>query len=97
MAKVGEQLLQPEDGWKRIDNIDNSFKYIGLWKKDTSTGLYNNTGMYIPENATIEEIISSHIKFAFYGLKIRILHTRYLSHSSNIKCTIDLRTRDLQL
>ncbi|MFL8632996.1 LamG-like jellyroll fold domain-containing protein [Clostridioides difficile] len=89
MAKVGEQLLQPEDGWKRIDNIDNSFKYIGLWKKDTSTGLYNNTGMYIPENDTIEEIISSHIKFAFYGSKIRILHTRYLSHSSNIKCTID--------
>ncbi|HBG5344411.1 TPA: hypothetical protein KQG29_004448 [Clostridioides difficile] len=89
MATVGEQLLQSEEGWKRVDNIDNSFKYIGLWKKDTSLGLYNNTGMYIPENATVEEVSSSHIKFAFYGSKIRIFHTRYSGHSSNIKCTID--------
>lgn len=89
MSIVGEQLLQPEDGWQRIDNIDNSFKYIGLWKKDTSQGLYNNTGMYIQENATIEEVNSSYITFAFYGSKIRIFHTRYTSHSSNMKCIID--------
>ncbi|MCC0781722.1 hypothetical protein IR152_00955 [Clostridioides sp. ES-S-0108-01] len=89
MATVGESLLQPEEGWKRIDNINNSFKYIGLWKKDTSTGLYNNTGMFIPENATVEEVNSSYIKFAFYGSKIRIFHSRYPSHSSNMKCTID--------
>lgn len=89
MATVGEQLLQPEEGWKRIDNINNSFKYIGLWKKDTSIGLYNNTGMFIPENATVEEVNSSYIKFAFYGSKIRIFHSRYPSHSSNMKCTID--------
>lgn len=89
MATVGESLLQPEEGWKRIDNINNSFKYIGLWKKDTSIGLYNNTGMFIPENATVEEVNSSYIKFAFYGPKIRIFHSRYPSHSSNMKCTID--------
>ncbi|KPI48924.1 LamG-like jellyroll fold domain-containing protein [Clostridioides difficile] len=89
MATVGEQLLQPEEGWKRINNINNSFKYIGLWKKDTSIGLYNNTGMFIPENATVEEVNSSYIKFAFYGSKIRIFHSRYPSHSSNMKCTID--------
>lgn len=89
MSIVGEQLLQPEDGWQRIDNIDNSFKYIGLWKKDTSQGLYNNTGMYIQENATMEEVNSSYITFVFYGSKIRIFHTRYTSHSSNMKCIID--------
>ncbi|MCC0635247.1 MULTISPECIES: LamG domain-containing protein [unclassified Clostridioides] len=89
MAIVGEQLLQPEAGWQRIDNIDNNFKYIGLWKKDTSSGLYNNTGMFIQENATIEEVNSSYITFAFYGSKIRIFHTRYASHSSNMKCIID--------
>lgn len=31
MAKVGQQLLQPEKGWKRYDDTDPGFLYKGGW------------------------------------------------------------------
>ena len=29
MANIGEQLLQPENGWKRIDDTDTNIIYNG--------------------------------------------------------------------
>lgn len=47
--KVGDQLLQPEAGWKRIDDTDSSFKYVGDWWKsgNTTPEWFNNTFHYV--------------------------------------------------
>ena len=49
MAKVGEQLLAPEAGWKRIDDTYEKIKYNGTgWVSRSASGfnIYNNTWHY---------------------------------------------------
>ena len=31
MANIGEQLLQPEEGWQRIDDSNNKILFTGSW------------------------------------------------------------------
>ena len=44
-----KQLLQPETGWKRIDDTDSNIIYNGTgWANRTASGfnIYNNTWHY---------------------------------------------------
>ena len=43
MANIGDQLLQPESGWQRIDNDDGKIEYSGYWNKDLHNSCYNGS------------------------------------------------------
>ncbi|MBK5452004.1 hypothetical protein JFU18_26260 [Bacillus sp. TH22] len=85
-AKVGDQLSQPESGWKRIDDTDNSFKYVGdWWKSGISTPeWFNNTFHYVDGG-------SGEVRYQFSGTKLRVIGCVHeAQHRSNdIKIIID--------
>ena len=67
MATVGQQLLQPEVGWKRIENTNINFVYSTNFTFSvdgaSSGGSYHTTVSYPGEK----------IKFKFTGDKLRII------------------------
>ncbi len=101
-ATVGEQLLEPEEGWQRIDDTDENISYVGeeweVWTLDP--GNYNSTSHYFYDNAD-----SQYIKFRFYGNKIRLImptnhkdtpYTNCLEvYLDGIQYTCDLHTKDI--
>ncbi|GAA0077626.1 hypothetical protein UT300005_20040 [Clostridium sp. CTA-5] len=83
-ATVGEQLLQPETGWKRI-NVgpeNNNFSYEGTWTKYTNSTGYFNRDRY-------ELSGKGKIKVNFTSNKIRIILACFWSNSSKFKVYID--------
>ena len=85
MAKVGEQLLAPEAGWKRIDDTDNKIIYSKGWGKYNSDSLYGNS--HHQTNVLNESVI-----FYFYGTKLRIVNSVNDDRTDNIELTIDGNT-----
>lgn len=85
MAKVGEQLLTPEAGWKRIDDTDNKIIYSKGWEKYNSDSLYGNS--HHQTNVLNESVI-----FYFYGTKLRIVNSVNDDRTDNIELTIDGNT-----
>ncbi|USL16433.1 hypothetical protein [Bacillus thuringiensis] len=86
-AKVGDQLIQPEPGWKRIDNIDTNIQYIGSnWTSDSDSTrqYYNNT---CHNNLNTDK--SAQIKFNFKGTKLRLMCSVYENHSNKVAISID--------
>lgn len=65
MAKVGEQLLAPEAGWKRIDDTNEKFSYLGFNAR-TNAADYNETSHII-------QSAEATVNFIFYGSRIRII------------------------
>lgn len=66
MATIGQQLPQPENGWKRYDDTDNNVSYFGDFRTYSSAeGYYKNTVIQIQNNGKI--------KFNFTGSKLRII------------------------
>lgn len=81
-AKVGDQLLHPEIGWKRYDNADKNIIFNGSWQTtSTSTLAYKST-----DNWTCSDNTS--ITFRFYGTKIRIINNAD-NTTDTTKITID--------
>jgi len=69
MAKVGEQLLAPEAGWKRIDDTYEKIKYNGTgWVPGSASGfnMYNNTWHYSSN-------VGDNIDIYFKSNRIRIV------------------------
>jgi len=82
---MGDELKLPEDGWKRFDNNDSAFIYLGdNWREATDSVWYNDTLKY-----TFEYKRGTKIKFKFYGTKLRLVQTRGSKYSSNTLITID--------
>ncbi|QDX94769.1 hypothetical protein EEL30_22260 [Brevibacillus laterosporus] len=53
MPKIGEQLLKPEDGWKRIDDTNPNIHYLpdsGYWNSNNIEEHYNSTCRYSSNN-----------------------------------------------
>ena len=70
MASIGQQLLQPESGWKRYNDDDINFSYYGDW-------IYNNPGFsHYLGDYHVSKTIGDKVQFNFVGTKIRILATR---------------------
>ena len=65
MAKVGEQLLAPEAGWKRIDDTNEKFSYLGFNAR-TNVADYNETSHII-------QSAEATVNFIFYSSRIRII------------------------
>ncbi|HFK1753537.1 TPA: hypothetical protein ACGXP3_003965 [Bacillus cereus] len=88
-AKVGDILLQPEDGWKRIDDTDVNIKYRGVWKNDVvNSSLYNSTCHY---KAPEVDNNPASIRFDFEGTKLRIIALTVNPYDSDAKILIDGR------
>jgi len=69
-ATVGEQLKNPETGWKRYDERDSSIVYTGTdWTKKTFNQYFNQTISYTSSADNV-------IKFKFKGTKIRIISNK---------------------
>ncbi|MBY7009438.1 DUF11 domain-containing protein [Clostridium botulinum] len=69
-ATVGDQLLQPENGWQRFDTCNKKFAYIGSWKY-----LKEDANHYNNDHETTK-IVGDKIKFNFIGTKLRIIATQ---------------------
>ena len=85
MANIGEQLLQPESGCRRIDDSNLNIKYIGNWNT-TSSASYNyyNSTLHSTKGS-----VDNKIEFYFYGTKLSIISSYYTDMSSNISIEID--------
>ncbi|MGA4464350.1 hypothetical protein ACPA2L_16930 [Bacillus bombysepticus] len=83
--KVGDVLKEPEPGWKRFDDTDKSFKYLGdWWSSGTTPEWYNNTFKFIQGG-------SGEVQFNFSGTKLRIIGCIHepKHRSRDIKIIID--------
>ncbi|ACD23230.1 DUF11 domain-containing protein [Clostridium botulinum] len=83
-ATVGEQLLQPESGWQRVDTCDKNFAYIGSWKY-----LKEDANHYNNDHETTK-IVGDKIKFNFIGTKLRIIATRDGAAANNVGGSADV-------
>ncbi|PKR92775.1 hypothetical protein [Bacillus toyonensis] len=85
-ATVGDQLFQPEVGWKRIDDTDPNFKYRGTWYQGASSQWYNSTYHYVKDNDSLGTV-----EFDFYGTQLRIISCVDVPayRSDDVSITID--------
>ncbi|MBU5483448.1 hypothetical protein KQI86_03845 [Clostridium sp. MSJ-11] len=63
---VNQQLLQPEQGWKRYDDKDSNIEYVGNWKPYDNSGLWEGSSKYTNDT-------NASIRFDFTGSRIRII------------------------
>ncbi|AWI04149.1 hypothetical protein [Clostridium drakei] len=82
VTQVGQQLISPEIGWKRYDNMDNRILYTGTWYIDNNSAFYKGSQKYIFDTI-------SKVTFNFYGTKFRIISSIDSSSGSKIQITID--------
>lgn len=84
MAVIGEQLLKPEAGWTRYDEVN-----IRAIMKGTSLGKEDFNGFYGGSSIWLKSIDSSY-KFKFYGNKLRLISDRNTNRpQNNTKLIID--------
>lgn len=86
MANIGDQLLQPENGWKRIDNTDKRILYSkgSSWNDTGLGGRYNDTLIFISEG-----VKEGYFTFYFYGNKLRIVQSAGTDYATNTQVIID--------
>ncbi|ENK1243007.1 cell adhesion protein [Clostridium botulinum] len=84
MAAIGDQLLQPERGWKRYDDTDSNISYVGDWGNGSASAYYKD---YRHECKNTS--INSKIKFNFTGNKLLLLSSLYPGYSNKIEIKID--------
>lgn len=61
MTTIGQNLTNPENGWIRVDNVDESFTYIGSWGIDTPADDWNKTQHYTKLNDAAS--VGSYVEF----------------------------------
>ncbi|UYZ36808.1 Ig-like domain-containing protein [Clostridium beijerinckii] len=84
-ATIGQQLTQPESGWKRYDDTDSNISYEGSgWKIFNST-----TQCYGGSEHGIYQSANNKIKFNFTGNKIRLIGQQYTDRCNIISVKID--------
>ncbi|WP_252214384.1 Ig-like domain-containing protein [Clostridium sp. VAP41] len=86
-ATVGEELLQPEDGWTRYDDRNGKITYIGNWTRGSSGNCYNSTYTYCYHENAEKNITYCTLKF--YGTKLRVMSETSCLSSNGIKIDID--------
>lgn len=73
MATIGQQLLQPESGWKRYDDTDSNITYKNN-ATDIHSDYWNGSAMMINNGGWA--------RFNFIGTKLRII--TYVSPTQSI-------------
>ncbi|MGG3803185.1 Ig-like domain-containing protein [Metabacillus fastidiosus] len=84
-ATVGDQLTEPESGWKRYDDVDSAIKYSGNVVRGTDPNAYKGTYTQNSANTTVRTSIS----FDFVGTQFRIISAAYLDKDPNTEVSID--------
>ena len=81
-ATLGKSLYDPEQGWRRYDDLDTNFYYKGSWGStdNGSIAFYKGEIKYTDEGT---------VKFKFRGSKLRIMAQIYNSRSERIQVEID--------
>ncbi|NFO48673.1 Ig domain-containing protein [Clostridium botulinum] len=67
-STIGDQLLQPEEGWRRYDDTDKNIKYTDNFFLVNNYECFNETAHQVGRSSSPE-----YIKLKFYGSKIRII------------------------
>lgn len=80
-SKVGQTLLEKEDGWERFDDVKTEFKYSQF---EPSVYNYNFDGEY-----KLTSTKGATVKFNFYGTKLRVISPRQNIFSDNITIKVD--------
>ncbi|QUH28288.1 fibronectin type III domain-containing protein [Vallitalea guaymasensis] len=89
-AGVGDQLLQPEAGWKRYDDDNKCINYVGdEWKVDSSGLAYGGIQHYIPSGLSNNEVIKCKINFKFVGTQIRFIGSIFDEYTKQVGLKID--------
>ena len=83
MANIGDQLNQPEPGWRRFDDIVPQIKRMGVWNFETSQTYYYGGSVYLTYDANAE------LSFKFYGTSLRLIVNRWINKPDNIPVEID--------
>lgn len=84
-ATYGDQLFQPEDGWKRCDDTDKNIEYSDKFGSYTSGGYYNKTCHYLISASEGQH----YIKFNFYGSKLRVISNIADPHTDDVEISFD--------
>ncbi|WP_339169363.1 hypothetical protein MKX75_09090 [Paenibacillus sp. FSL R5-0341] len=86
MATVGDQLLNPESGWQRIDDANKNIIYNGNWISATGDpNTYAGTAHYF----TLSGATTNSIEFYFYGTKLRIIDMYWSNRVNNVTVELD--------
>ncbi|MCM3131539.1 discoidin domain-containing protein [Paenibacillus polysaccharolyticus] len=86
MATVGEQIKEPEAGWRRYDDTHPGLKYTGTWTTPSPT----NAGYYGGSiRVTSRAVDNNYVTFSFFGTKLRIISDFYSDRHSDNAITID--------
>ncbi|WP_312560199.1 hypothetical protein [Anaerospora sp.] len=87
MATLGQELTAPETGWKRIDDTDSRFTFIGQsWNSFPYAGFYGGTSHTSYPNA---DELNMQVKFNFLGSKIRVIAQMNNESPNDIRIEID--------
>lgn len=80
------KLTAPEAGWKRYDDSNGTFVYLGEnWIYQTATAnLYNSTHHYSSQSKGGNEV-----RFKFYGTKMRLISSTGSTFANDISVIID--------
>ena len=86
ITSIGDQLKQPEEGWKRIDNTDTRIVYSkgSSWNDRYLSGRYNDTLIFISEG-----VKEGYFTFYFYGNKLRIVQSAGTDYATDTQVVID--------
>lgn len=85
-AKVGDQLLEAEAGWRRYDDTDSRFIYQGDFFTANTDNYFNGSIHYLESNPVKED---TKIKFQFLGSKLRIISTIFTDYSKSLVVKVD--------
>ena len=83
-ASIGDRLPNPEDGWKRYDDVDPAFNYNGNWK-----GSSNRASTFYERTHYESKVKGEYIEFEFKGTQLRILTRKGPDRPKNLKVIID--------
>jgi len=83
MATIGEQLLLPETGWKRIDDNDINIAYSSNFVYGINANCYNGTFHQVNSGGIYNA------SFNFYGTKFRLIGMMHSAYYDKPTITID--------
>ncbi len=86
MTVIGKQLLQPENGWKRIDDRDLNISYSDspVWE------IVNRPGNYLDSvHQAVDFGTGAYAQFNFKGTKIRLISVIYIYYSTDTSIIVD--------
>lgn len=85
IASVGDTLPVVEPGWRRYNNTAGNFNYVGNWTHYTG----GNLSLYTEGTYSYTSELDAHIKFKFYGTKLRVITEVHSNRSKDVQITID--------